>query len=57
MNSYITNCYISQRSGEDFPLFNQSTGEVRLDRYAIVPLEDYLALLPPEKRRELSESA
>lgn len=43
----LTNCYIVGRDGDDGPLFFSSIEhgiQCRLDRYAIIPLEEYNAL-------------
>lgn len=49
--SYVTNCFIKARSDEKEPYLFRHDGntmpglmEVRLDRYAIIPIEEYEAL-------------
>ena len=42
-NSYVTNCTVLSRDGED-PLFNEGVDGVvsaKLNRYAVIPIEEY----------------
>lgn len=39
-DSYVANCYIKVRDDQEGPLFDPD-GRARLDRYAIIPIEEY----------------
>lgn len=50
--SFLRNSYIQRRDGEDGVLFNAFVDPIRgpvveaaLDRYAVIPIEDYIALV------------
>lgn len=56
MESYIKNCMVSARKDSSESLFyigEDGVTTARLDGYAIVPIKDYVKLLPPEKAAEL----
>lgn len=41
IQSYVRNCTIVPKQGDNFPLFNLFTGIVRLDGYAVIPVDEY----------------
>ncbi len=41
LESSITNCYVKGRSVPDFVISDGGTCCIRLDRYAIIPLEEF----------------
>lgn len=49
-DGYVRRCFIAPRAA-DSALFNDNVAH--LDGYAIVPIEDYVKLLPETKRTEL----
>lgn len=44
--SYICNCYIRHRKGDDCIIFGKDRARIHLDGYAIVPLEEYETQIP-----------
>lgn len=54
LGSFMTGCVLKKRAADDVMVCVRENGDiaVRLDRYAIIPLEEYEALLPAKDEQK-----